>query len=121
MITHDPTTEGIRDLLVHQDRGIVVVNDEWSRFIGSMGRYSGGKDASATDRAFYNVAYDGGEWNATRANKTIAVNNLQVTVVGGIQPSMLRQFNRNDALTGDGLLQRACPILMSKKQLVYRL
>jgi hypothetical protein len=118
LITQDPTPEGIRDVLVDQKRGIIVYQDEWGHFIGAMGRYSGGRDAGAADRAFYNTGYEGGPWASNRANRKggerILVPNLQMTVVGGIQPDVLRQFNRGNALTNDGMLQRACVVLMGK-------
>jgi len=120
-ITHDPTPEGLRDLLAMQDRGITALNDEWARFIGAMGRYSGGRDAGAADRAFFNTAFDGGEFSANRAGRKggehIYVANLQISVVGGVQPDVLRQFNQNRALLADGLLQRSIPILMGKPRL----
>ncbi len=118
LITHDATTEGLRDLLATQERGVIAYNDEWSRHVASMGRYSGGKDPGAGDRAFFNVAYSGGEWVTNRANRKgserIVVPNLLITVVGGVQPDMLRQMNRGGALTQDGMLQRCVPILMGK-------
>jgi hypothetical protein len=118
LITNGTTPEGIRDLLVMQDRGIISLNDEWSQHIGSMGRYSGGRDANAADRGFWNTAYDGGLYIGNRAGRgggeQIIVNNLQITVVGGIQLDMLRSFNRNNSLTADGMLQRSCVVLLSK-------
>jgi hypothetical protein len=121
LITNDPTPEGIRDLLSGQDRGIIVYNDEWSRFIGAMGRYSAGRDAGAADRALWNIAYEGGSYASNRANRKggerIIVPDLQATVAGGVQPDILRRFNRNNELTADGMLQRACPILMGKPSL----
>jgi hypothetical protein len=122
LLTHDSTQEGLRDLLASQDRGVITFNDEWSRHIGAMGRYSGGRDAGAADRAFYNVAFDGGPWVSNRAarrggSERIVVKNLQVMVVGGVQPDVLRQFNRGGGLLVDGMLQRSCTILMGKTRL----
>jgi hypothetical protein len=119
--TADATTEGLRDALSAQDRGIVSFNDELSSLIGSMGRYAGGKDPGAADRAFFNSAFDGVPWASNRANRRggerIVVPNLQITVIGGCQPEVLRGFNRGNALTIDGMLQRMCPILMGKTRI----
>lgn len=121
LLTNSQTQEGIRDVLVGQDRGITIFADEWAGHIGAMGRYAGGKDAGSADRAFFNTAFDGGSYTASRANRKggdrIAVANLQVTVIGGVQPDVLRQFNRHGELLGDGMLQRSCPILMSRPRL----
>jgi hypothetical protein len=121
LITHEATIEGIRDALVGRDRGIAVLCDEWAQHIGSMGRYAGGRDAGMADRAFYNSAFEGGPYVANRANRRggdrIVVGNLQITVVGGVQPGVLRQYNRHGELLTDGMLQRSCPILMGRPAL----
>jgi hypothetical protein len=116
LVIHNQTIEGIRDLLVHQMRGVGIVSDEWGSFIGSLGRYSGGRDAGAADRGFMNKLYDGGLYTAVRANRkggeVISVQNLQGGLLGGVTPSVLRRFNRENELLMDGLLQRCGPILM---------
>lgn len=121
LLTHSHTPEGIRDVLIGQNRGITVFANEWAGHIGAMGRYAAGRDAASADRAFFNVAFDGGPYTANRANRKggdrIAVANLQVTVIGGVQPDVLRQYNRHGELLGDGMLQRSCPILMSRPKL----
>jgi len=118
IVTQDATIEGIRDALAGRDRRIAVLCDEWAQHIGSMGRYSGGKDAGAADRGFYNSAFDGGPYTSNRANRKggelIVVENLQVTIVGGVQPGILHQNNRHGELLVDGMLQRSCPILMGR-------
>jgi hypothetical protein len=81
LITNSTTPEGIRDALAWQDRGIIAFQDEWSSHIGSMGRYSGGRDPGAADRGFWNLLYEGGPYVGNRANRKggerIAVPDLQ--------------------------------------------
>jgi hypothetical protein len=68
----------------------MVFADEWAGHIGAMGRYAAGRDAASADRGFFNTAFDGGPFAANRANRKggdrIAVANLQITVIGGVQP-----------------------------------
>jgi hypothetical protein len=81
----------------------------------------GGRDPGAADRGFWNLLYEGGPYVGNRANRKggdrIAVPDLQGSVIGGVQPGMLRRFNRNNELTVDGMLQRSCTILMGKPKL----
>ncbi len=73
-------------------------------------KYAGAK-ASGADRAFFLQAYNGGPNVIDRvARGLIAVDNLLVTICGGIQPERLRQFHD---LTDDGLWQRFVPIIVA--------
>ena len=109
-VSHDGTMEALQDILGRQDRGIGVLRDELSGWIGSLEKYLGAK-ASGADRAFFLQAFDGGPNVIDRVSRgTIAVNNLLVTICGGIQPDRLRQFSD---LTDDGLWQRFVTIIVA--------
>jgi hypothetical protein len=112
-IAYDTTPEKMADVLSRQDCGILCFHDELSGFIGALDRYSIGKGASS-DRAFWLKAYDGGPYNVQRMSReTLPINNLSVSILGGIQPDLLRELK---GLTSDGLLQRFLPVMMRKPQ-----
>ena len=114
LLTHDATMEGLQDILARQDRGIGVVRDELAGFIGAMDKYSGGGNGGAADRAFWLQAYNGGTHIIDRVGRgTVAVNNLIVSLCGGIQPDRLKEFSN---LTDDGLWQRFIPIIMKPSE-----
>jgi len=109
LVTHDATMEATQEILGRQDRGIGVLRDELSGWIGSLEKYSSGR-GSAADRAFWLQAHNGTPHVVDRVGRgTVAVNNLLATLCGGIQPDRLRQFGD---LTDDGLWQRFAPILV---------
>jgi hypothetical protein len=110
LVSHDGTMEALQDILGRQDRGIGVLRDELSGWMGSLEKY-GGTKASAADRAFFLQAFDGGPNVIDRVSRgTIPIRNLLVTICGGIQPDRLRQFSD---LTDDGLWQRFATIIVS--------
>ena len=112
-ITDSMTPEALVETLAKQDRGIVVEADELTMFIGEMERAT--KNGANPSRPMWLRAYHGGPYNSRRIvrGKT-RVRNLCVSVVGGIQPDMLKRL-RN--LTDDGLLQRFVPVILNMKQL----
>jgi Protein of unknown function (DUF3987) len=110
LVSHDGTMEALQDILGRQDRGIGVLRDELSGWLAQLEKYAGPK-ASGADRAFFLQAFSGGPNVIDRVSRgTIVVNNLLVTICGGIQPDRLRQFSD---LTDDGLWQRFAPIIVS--------
>ena len=109
LLTHDATIESIQTILSLQDRGIGVLRDELAGFIGQMDKYSGNGNGGAADRAFWLQAFNGGSYVADRVSRTSVVNNLLVTVCGGIQPEKLAAFAD---LMDDGFLQRLIPVIV---------
>ena len=109
LLTHDATIESIQTILSLQDRGIGVLRDELAGFIGQMDKYSGNGNGGAADRAFWLQAFNGGSYVADRVSRTSVVNNLLVTVCGGIQPEKLAALA---GLMDDGFLQRLVPIIV---------
>ena len=115
LVSHDATMEGIQEILGGQDRGIGVLRDELAGFIGAMDKYSGGGNGGAADRAFWLQAYNGGSHVVDRVGRgTTAINNLLVTICGGIQPERLAKFTD---LADDGLWQRFVPIIMKPSEI----
>jgi hypothetical protein len=107
---YDVTTEKLGIILASQDRGILIKRDELAGWIGQMEKYTTGRGSFA-DRAFWLKAYDGGPFTVDRVSRAdIRINNLSVSIIGGIQPSRLDELH---GLTSDGLLQRFLPVLIS--------
>jgi hypothetical protein len=107
---YDVTTEKLGIILANQDRGILIKRDELAGWIGQMEKYTTGRGSFA-DRAFWLKAYDGGPFTVDRVSRAdVRINNLSVSIVGGVQPSRLDELH---GLTSDGLLQRFLPVLIS--------
>jgi hypothetical protein len=97
------------ELLARSPKGILYKRDEFSGFVGSLEKY-GGKSGSNSDRAFYLKAYDGGSYTRDRiVGGEIFVENLSISMLGGIQPDKLAELK---GLTSDGLLQRFIRVMM---------
>jgi len=109
LIANDLTVEKLTDILSNQNRGILIHRDELSGWIGALDRYQNGKGASA-DRAAWLNAYDGGPYRVQRiGRKTSPIENLSVSILGGIQPARLKELS---GLQSDGLLQRFLPVML---------
>jgi hypothetical protein len=73
LVSHDGTMEALQDILGRQDRGIGVLRDELSGWLGSLEKYAGQKGAGA-DRAFFLQAFNGGPNVVDRvARGTVAI------------------------------------------------
>jgi hypothetical protein len=106
-VVWNTTTEKCAELLARSPKGITVLSDEISGWLGSMEKYN--KNAGA-DRAFWLIAYDGGPHGYDRIGRgEIFIENLSISLLGCIQPERLAEMQ---GLTSDGLLQRFLPIMM---------
>jgi len=99
------TMEAIGQILSDQpDRGLLVTPDELAVFLQSMDAYRGGKGA---DRAHWLSLYSGDALKVDRkTSDQIFVRYTSVSVVGGIQPSILQKAWQEDKNLGDGLWPR---------------
>ena len=111
LVVWDTTIEKLGELLARDNRGLLVKRDEFSGWIGSMEKYSGsGRAGASANRAFWLKAWDGGPYIVDRITRgEIFIDNLSVSLIGGIQPAKLLEIS---GLTSDGLLQRFLPIIM---------
>jgi hypothetical protein len=103
----DTTVERLADILNENRRGLLIIKDELSGWLGSMNQYKqGGKGA---DRQF---------WLSVHTNQPVAVDRKSsdepvivarpfVSIVGGIQPEVLPDFGKD---RGDGLIDRFIPV-----------
>lgn len=86
MMSTDPTIEKAGRLSAESPRGLLLLRDELSGWLGGMDRYGGGGGA---DRAFWLQAYGGRRWMPDRVKDGqagVEVPNLTWGIVGGIQP-----------------------------------
>jgi hypothetical protein len=106
-VVWDTSVEKLGELLARNPKGLLVLSDEISFWLGSMERYS--NSAGRSDRGFWLTAYDGGPHNVDRIKRgSFHIKNLSVSLLGCIQPERLAEMQ---GLTSDGLLQRFIPVM----------
>ena len=90
--------------------GVLLLQDELSGFFGAMDKYNAGKGAQA-DRAFWLRSFNGGQYAINRITRgATVIDNVSVSMLGGIQPEPLIKISSDAA--DDGLLQRLFPIIL---------
>ncbi len=103
--TNDATIEKMAELLGQNPRGILLFRDE---LIGLLASWD--KEGREPDRAFYLEAWNGyGSITSDRIGRgTVHVDNLCVSILGGIQPAKLLAYlyQATSELENDGLIQR---------------
>jgi hypothetical protein len=108
----DTTIEAMQEVLKDSPEGVLCLQDELSGWFGAMDKYSSGRGA-AKDRGFWLQAYNGGNYAFNRIGRGAAlIHNNGISVLGGIQPSLLRQIV--EASVDDGLIQRLLPIVLQR-------
>jgi Protein of unknown function (DUF3987) len=109
-IINNATTEAIADILANNPAGVLNFRDELSGFFGGMDLYH---EKGGIDRSYWLEAKDGGGFTVNRRrSKPIIVKNNAVTVLGAIQPDVMR--NIGGGLVNDGLLQRFTPVFLRR-------
>jgi len=100
----DYTLEAIAQILGHQpDRALLVSPDELTAFLRSMDAYR----RKGADRAHWLSLYNGDALKSDRkTSDQIFVRYTSVSIVGGIQPSILQKAWQEDQDSGDGLWPR---------------
>ena len=106
----DATIEATQLVLEGSPWGLLLLLDELSGFFGAMDKYNAGKGAQA-DRAFWLRSFNGGQYAINRVTRGASViDNVSVSMLGGIQPEPLIKIAGDAA--DDGLLQRLFPIML---------
>jgi hypothetical protein len=103
----DTTVERLADLLNENRRGVLIIKDELSGWLGSMNQYKqGGKGA---DRQFWLSVHTNQPVSVDRksTDEPVIVAHPWVSVIGGIQPEVLPDFGKD---RGDGLIDRFIPV-----------
>ena len=106
----DTTIEAAQEILRDSPDGVLCRQDELSGWFGSMDKYSGHRGA-ARDRSFWLQASNGGSYVFDRiARGSGLIENLSVSLLGGIQPELMREVAADTS--DDGLIQRLVPIML---------
>ena len=104
------TTEGLEEVLRDCPRGIFCDVDELAGWLGSMDAY---RAQGKKDRGLWLQAYNGGALQKDLVGRgSFLIHNWSVTILGGIQPSKIRELAPN--MSDDGLLQRFLVVCSEK-------
>lgn len=90
IVINDSTIEEATNILSGNPKGLLLIRDELSGWIGSFDRYGG----EGSDRAFYLECWNGGSHTVDRVKKSgqpIEVSYASLSILGGIQPDKLRE------------------------------
>ncbi|MBR0797539.1 DUF3987 domain-containing protein [Bradyrhizobium jicamae] len=110
LLLQDTTIEAAQEVLKDSPDGVLCYQDEMSGWFGSMDKYSSGRGA-AKDRSFWLEAYNGGQYAVNRVQRgVLCIENLSVSLLGGIQPEPIRKIAEESV--DDGLLQRLLPVVL---------
>ncbi|MBA3754002.1 MAG: DUF3987 domain-containing protein, partial [Nitrospira sp.] len=117
--TSDTTVERLAGLLKENPKGIAIVRDELSAWVGSMNQYRGGRGA---DREFFLSAYSAFMLTVDRqAKPPLIVEHPFLSVVGNIPPDVLPELS-HEASREDGFVHRlifSCPASVSVRWTEY--
>ncbi len=109
-ILNDTTIEACGQVMADNHRGLLLERDELSGWFGQMDRYATNRSGSA-DRGFWLQAHNGGSYRVNRTSrKSLHIPNLSVSIIGGIQPSAIKEIAGHTV--DDGLIQRLVPIFL---------
>ena len=110
LVLQDTTIEAAQEVLKDSPNGILCYQDELSGWFGSFDKYASGRGASK-DRAFWLEAFNGGAYSVNRVSRGSSyIENLSISVLGGIQPEPIRKIMEDSV--DDGLLQRGFTVMM---------
>ena len=110
LIIGDTTSEGAQEVFKTETRGLMGLYDELGGWFGQMERYAA-QSGRGAERGFWLQAYNGGGFRVDRVRRgSLYLQNLSVTLLGGVQPDLIRQVS--DVPSDDGLIQRLTPILL---------
>lgn len=109
-LTADVTTvQAVAKLMSTHNRGVLIKPDELSGWLTSMDQWN---KSAGPDKAFWLKCYNGAEFRSDTIGKgSMFVENLCVSIIGGIQPKSL---GRLEDLSADGLMQRFVPVMIEQ-------
>ena len=100
-VVNDVTIEALAMIMVHNPR-LIYVADEISGLLRNMGRYSRGND-----RHFWLQAHSGGPYTSNRkGGGDVYVKEARISLIGGIQPAVLKELFFGKQGIDDGMLER---------------
>lgn len=104
LYTTNTTVEGLVPQLKKHNRGMLVIADELSGWIGAFDQYK--PSGTGSDRQFWLTNWSGGDHAVLRKNPEapcVYISDPCVSIVGGIQPSVLSEIAKG---RDDGLIER---------------
>lgn len=115
MIPTDTSTESVQMAFADNPDGLLGAYDELVTFFGSKARYSGkGNGGEQTSRGFWLSTYDSSRFSLTRVNRAEIDCIPSCSIVGGVQPTVLRDL-LDEVSRNDGLVQRFNPVILPDK------
>jgi hypothetical protein len=103
IVIADATIEALSEVLRDNPRGILVANDEFESFLGSLDQYKRG--AASRDRGEWLRLFDGGPHTVERVQRgSVFVPNFGASLLTATTPTALAKVAK--LLPEDGLLQR---------------
>ena len=117
IVVNDTTLEALAKALGDNDRGILIANDEFSSFFGSMDRYQAG-GSGGRDRSEYLRLYDGGYNSVERSRDggSISVSNWGASILTCTTPAALQKISKH--LHDDGFTQRFNVVFVTFQKIV---
>jgi hypothetical protein len=113
VVLSDTTVEALSEALRDNPRGLLVANDEFEGFLGSLDQYRRG--AASRDRGEWLRAFDGGPHTVERVQRgSVYVPNFGVSLLTATTPTALAKVAR--MLPEDGLLQRFLVCIARRQQ-----
>jgi DNA polymerase I-like protein with 3'-5' exonuclease and polymerase domains len=107
----DTTIEAAQEVLKDSPDGVLCIQDELAGWFGAMDKYAG--RGATKDRGFWLQSFHGGPYALNRIARGAAmIENLSVSLLGGIQPEPIRKIAADTV--DDGLLQRLIPIVLHR-------
>jgi len=104
VIVNDTTVEALSGVLTTTQRGLLLSNDEFESWMGSLDAYRGNKGPSR-DRGEFLRLFDGGPHTVERVNRgSVFVPNWGLSILSATTPAALAKISRQ--LPEDGLIQR---------------
>jgi hypothetical protein len=109
LILNDATVEAAQEVMKDSPDGIICVQDELAGWFGAMDKYSA--SGRSGDRGFWLQTWNGGSYSVQRiARGFVQIDNLSMSLLGGIQPEPIRKIVADSV--DDGLVQRILPIVL---------
>lgn len=110
LFTSDVTVEALSEILRANERGIFMLTEEFTSWIGSLDAYRGGQGSK--DRGEWLQLYDGGPHQIDRVKRgSVLVPNWGASLLAAGTPDGLRKQMKD--VPEDGLIHRFIPCIMS--------
>lgn len=112
LYTSDSTIEALSEKLKDNERGMLMITEEFASWIGPID--SGSRGDAAKNRGAWLQLYDGGPYQVDRIIRgSFEVPNWGASLLTATTPTALAQHMKN--LPEDGLIQRFIPVILAPR------